>query len=58
MKWGALSGLSTATLHTYDEATLLNFQKGSKVMFAAFFDLMFLDWSLKFSLLAFYARLT
>lgn len=36
----------------------LNMQKGSKVMFAAFYTLMLLNWSLKFSLLAFYSRLT
>ena len=56
--WGALSGMDTAMRENFDHATQLNLQKGSKVMFGAFYDLMLLNWCLKFSLLAFYARLT
>ena len=58
VKYGALAGLTEKIRLSLTHEQGLSYQKGSIVMFAAFYDLMLLTWSLKFSLLAFYARLT
>ena len=58
VKYGALAGLTEDIRKALTHEEGLSYQKGSIVMFAAFYDLMLLNWALKFSLLAFYARLT
>lgn len=58
VQYGALAGLTEDIRKSLTHEQGLSYQKGSIVMFAAFYDLMLLNWSLKFSLLAFYARLT
>jgi hypothetical protein len=58
VQYGALAGLTEEIRKGLPHETALSYQKGSIVMFAAFYDLMLLNWSLKFSLLGFYARLT